>query len=78
MSQNYVFVIDSTQRPLHPIPPAKARKLLTKNQAAVFRLYPFTIVLKHAVNNFDNIGYELKIAGLLLISVLAVFFREIA
>lgn len=37
------------QQPLNPIPPARARELLTKQKAAVFRMYPFTIILKYAV-----------------------------
>jgi RRXRR protein len=61
MSPNYVFVIDTKKRPLNPTTPSKARKLLTQEKAAVFRLYPFTIVLKHEVIEFENPGYELKI-----------------
>lgn len=49
--QNYVFVIDQNKQPLNPIPPARARELLTKQKAAVFRMYPFTIILKHTVPN---------------------------
>jgi len=49
--QNYVFVIDQNKQPLNPIPPKRARELLTKQKAAVFRMYPFTIILKHAVLN---------------------------
>lgn len=49
--QNYVFVIDQNKQPLNPIPPARARELLTKQKAAVFRMYPFTLILKHVVDN---------------------------
>ncbi|WP_414585161.1 RNA-guided endonuclease IscB [Scytonema sp. PCC 10023] len=49
--QNYVFVLDTNKQPLNPIPPARARELLTKQKAAVFRMYPFTIILRHAVSN---------------------------
>lgn len=49
--QNYVFVIDQDKKPLNPIPPARARELLTKQKAAVFRMYPFTLILKCAVDN---------------------------
>ncbi|NEO91674.1 MAG: HNH endonuclease [Moorea sp. SIO3G5] len=49
--QNYVFVIDTNKQPLNPIPPKKARRLLDKGKAAVFRMYPFTIILKTAVDN---------------------------
>jgi 5-methylcytosine-specific restriction endonuclease McrA len=41
-----VFVIDSYQRPLHPVHPGRARILLTEGKAAVFRRCPFTIILK--------------------------------
>jgi 5-methylcytosine-specific restriction endonuclease McrA len=47
---NYAFVIDTNKRPLDPIHPAHARKLLWDGKAAVFRRYPFTIILKHAVD----------------------------
>ena len=49
--QNYVFLIDQNKQPLNPIPPARARKLLTHNIAAVFRRYPFTLILKKVINN---------------------------
>ncbi|MEH2086693.1 RRXRR domain-containing protein [Nostoc sp.] len=38
--QNYVFVIDQNKEPLNPITPKRARELLTKQKAAVFRMYP--------------------------------------
>ncbi|GET35425.1 RRXRR domain-containing protein [Microseira wollei] len=47
--QNYLFVVDQNFQPLNPVPPARARELLTKQKAAVFRMYPFTIIAKHAV-----------------------------
>jgi 5-methylcytosine-specific restriction endonuclease McrA len=43
---SYVFVLSSDQQPLDPCHPARARKLLTSGRAAVFRRYPFTIVLR--------------------------------
>lgn len=43
---NYVFVIDTNKTPCNPIHPAIARKLLNDNKAAIFRRYPFTIILK--------------------------------
>ena len=46
---NYIFVIDSNKQPLSPCHPSVARKLLTSGQAAVFRRYPFTIILKKEV-----------------------------
>lgn len=41
-----VFVIDTEKRPLSPCHSARARRLLTEGKAAVWRLYPFTIILK--------------------------------
>ena len=46
---NDVFVLDTSKQPLDPIHPAEARKLLRGGQAAIFRKYPFTIILKIAV-----------------------------
>lgn len=43
---NYVLVIDTNKTPCNPVHPATARKLLSQKQAAVFRRYPFTIILK--------------------------------
>jgi len=44
-----VFVVDTNYTPLDPIHPGYARYLLTSGQAAVSRRYPFTIILKRAV-----------------------------
>ncbi|MEA5592867.1 RNA-guided endonuclease IscB [Rivularia sp. UHCC 0363] len=44
---NFVFVIDTDKKPCNPIHPATARKLLTSKKAAVYRTYPFTIILKN-------------------------------
>ncbi len=46
-----VFVLDTTKRPLNPIHPGYARKLLSSGQAAVFRHYPFTVILKREVTS---------------------------
>ncbi|OKH36536.1 HNH endonuclease [Calothrix sp. HK-06] len=43
---NYVFVIDTNKKPCNPVHPAVARKLLKEKQAAVFRRFPFTLILK--------------------------------
>ncbi|WP_449418468.1 RNA-guided endonuclease IscB [Phormidium nigroviride] len=42
---NFVFVLDTQKRPINPIQPGLARKLLTSGKAVVFRRYPFTIIL---------------------------------
>ena len=46
--QNYVFVLDTNNEPQPPIHPGEARKLLNAGKAAVYRVYPFTIILKEA------------------------------
>ncbi|MEG4346033.1 RNA-guided endonuclease IscB [Microcoleus sp. A003_D6] len=57
---NFAFVLDTTKRPLAPVHPAKARLLLKEGKAAVFKLYPFTIILKE-VSNAIGPNLELKI-----------------
>jgi 5-methylcytosine-specific restriction endonuclease McrA len=47
MSQ--VFVLDNTMRPLNPVHPGRARLLLKEGKAAVYRRYPFTLILKRTV-----------------------------
>ena len=59
--QNYVFVIDTNKQPLNPISPKKARRLLDKGKAAVFRTYPFTIILKTAIDQPLLISCQIKI-----------------
>jgi 5-methylcytosine-specific restriction endonuclease McrA len=41
-----VFVLDTNRKPLDPCSPARARILLAKGRAAVFRRFPFTIIMK--------------------------------
>jgi 5-methylcytosine-specific restriction endonuclease McrA len=47
---NFVFVLDTHKKPLNPCTPGVARSLLKSGKAAVFRRYPFTIILKKAVD----------------------------
>ena len=42
-----VFVIDNNRKPLDPCCHARARILLKRGRAVVFRRYPFTIILKN-------------------------------
>lgn len=42
-----VFVLSSDGQPFDPTTPARARRLLSRGRAAVWRTYPFTIILKH-------------------------------
>ncbi|MEN8218673.1 MAG: RRXRR domain-containing protein [Pseudomonadota bacterium] len=41
-----VFVLDLEKKPLMPCHPARAREFLKKGRAAVYKRYPFTIILK--------------------------------
>jgi 5-methylcytosine-specific restriction endonuclease McrA len=46
-----VAVIDQNKNVLAPTSPARARILLRKGRAAVFRLFPFTIILKRKIES---------------------------
>jgi len=54
-----VFVVDTNKQPLDTIHPAEARLLLNRRKAAVLKLYPFTIILKVAID--DPVITELRI-----------------
>ncbi len=43
-----VFVLEIRYRPLNPIHPAQARQLLRNGKAAIFKRFPFTIILKES------------------------------
>jgi 5-methylcytosine-specific restriction endonuclease McrA len=58
---SHVFVVDAAKRPLSPCHPARARRLLTAGTAAVFRRYPFTIILQRAVPAAQPDPLRLKI-----------------
>src|SRR5260370_28461691 len=44
-----VFVLDTTKQPLNQVHPGHSRLLLKQGKAAVYRRYPFTLILKRAV-----------------------------
>ena len=44
--QNRVLVLDGKKQPLMPCHPAMARELLREGRAAVFRRFPFTVIMK--------------------------------
>ncbi len=44
-------MVDTKKQPLNPVHPARARKLLSHGKAAVYRRYPFTIILKVEIAN---------------------------
>jgi 5-methylcytosine-specific restriction endonuclease McrA len=56
-----VFVLDSYYKPLNPVHPARARLLLTSGKAAVFRRYPFTLILKRGVEHPEVQPFRLKL-----------------
>jgi 5-methylcytosine-specific restriction endonuclease McrA len=58
---NYALVIDTNKQPLSPCHPSVARKLLDSGKAAVFRRYPFTIILNKSCSDVVAQGLELKI-----------------
>lgn len=69
---NYVFVLDANRKPLTPCKPSLARKLLKVGKAKVFRLYPFTILLKKEVTEDPqlvtlNIDPGSKVTGLAIL-----------
>ena len=48
---SHVFVLDTTKKPLNPVHPGEARRLLSQGKAAIFRRFPFTIILKVKVDH---------------------------
>jgi 5-methylcytosine-specific restriction endonuclease McrA len=56
-----VFVLDTNKQPLNPVHPGRARILLKQGQAAVFRRYPFTIILKQAIDDPHVAPLRLKL-----------------
>src|SRR5437879_11289741 len=54
-----VFVFDTNKKPLNTIHPGEARLLLSRGKAAVLKHYPFTIILKVAID--DPVVAELRI-----------------
>jgi hypothetical protein len=46
---NQIFVLDTNHKPLTPCTAGMARSLLKAGRAAVFRQFPFTIILKKEV-----------------------------
>jgi RRXRR protein len=56
-----ILVIDQNFRPLYPIHPAQARQLLSHKKAAVFRRFPFTLILKELRHNSPVSELRLKI-----------------
>jgi hypothetical protein len=56
-----VFVLDTKKQPLDPVHPGHARILLDCGKVAVFKRYPFTIILKGAIKNPEVHPLRIKI-----------------
>src|SRR5215475_9729937 len=56
-----VAVLDTTKKPLAPTTPRRARLLLKSGKAAVFRRYPFTLILKREVVGAQTPDLRLKV-----------------
>ncbi|AOY79081.1 RNA-guided endonuclease IscB [Moorena producens JHB] len=57
-----VFVLDQNKKPLDLCHPARARELLKKRRAKVFKRYPFTIIMQdRSVDNSVTHPHRLKI-----------------
>jgi 5-methylcytosine-specific restriction endonuclease McrA len=56
-----VFVLDTNFIPLNPIHSAQARQLLRNKKAAIFRQFPFTIILKESRPDSPVSSLRLKI-----------------
>jgi hypothetical protein len=56
-----VAVLDTNKKTLAPPPPRRARLLLKSGKAAVFRRYPFTIILKREIVNPTMPDLKIKI-----------------
>ena len=58
---NFVLVIDTEKNALDPVHPGKARRLLKAGKAAIYRKFPFTIILKCSVPDTKPEPCRLKI-----------------
>jgi hypothetical protein len=56
-----VFVLDTNRKSQNPVHPAKARLLLSEGKAAVFRQFPFTIILKEKILDVASTPLRIKI-----------------
>lgn len=71
---NRVLVLDTNRVPLMPCHPARARQLLMDKKAAVYRRYPFTIILRdHVGGGVQHIDIKIdpgtKYTGMALVAL---------
>lgn len=58
---NFVLVLDTNRKALLPCKPGVARSLLKHGKAAVFRQFPFTIIIKKSIEHVAEAEVALKI-----------------
>jgi len=58
---SFVFVLDTEKSPLDPVHPGWARHLLTHGKAAVWRRYPFTIILQVSIPAAQSTPLRIKL-----------------
>ncbi|MEG3958078.1 RRXRR domain-containing protein [Microcoleus sp. herbarium2] len=68
-----ILVVDTNKTPLNPIYPGRARILFQEGKAAVWKRYPFTIILKDVLPNPQlaprlKIDPRAKLTGLALVN----------
>jgi hypothetical protein len=56
-----VFVVDQQHRPCAPVHPGRARHLLNRGRAAVYRRFPFTLMLREGEPSEEPEPVRLKI-----------------
>lgn len=56
-----IFVLDTDKRLLDPIHPAQARQLLRNKKAAIYRQFPFTLILKKSRHDSSVSPLRLKL-----------------
>jgi hypothetical protein len=61
MTMSKVFVLDTNKQPLNPVHAGRARLLLKQGKAAIYRRYPFSIILKRAVEQPDLHPLRVKV-----------------
>jgi len=58
---NFVLVLDTNKRPLDPIHPGMARRLLSAGKASIFRRFPFAIIFHQSHPHSSVKPLELKL-----------------
>lgn len=56
-----VFVVDTNKHPLNPVHPGRARILLDSGKAAIYKRFPFTIILKTPIQDPEVAELRIKI-----------------